>query len=422
MFHSIVDAEMRTKLESHSIGEEYRKRMEANSKVRLNIGAGKTVIDGFTPIDRKLGHEADALEYADGSVDEIRASHVLEHFSFVGATKALKEWFRVLKPGARIRIAVPDCEIIGTMKTDPSRMRYLFGGQVDSDDFHHSGYTSDSLRRALVEAGFLGVMPWASDNTDTASHPCSLNLEAIKPDGETRKFIDMKMCGVMSIPRCGFNDAWGCIHEAFAPFNIPIRRFGGAYWDQGMQTLLEGCIKDGLDWVICMDYDTLFTADHLDKMFGWFGRHSNIHALAALQPMRTLTTPLMTVQGELDIRVTGRPVRVDTAHFGLTLIRLSKLKDVPKPWFLGVPGPSGEWKPSEHTDPDIYFWIQWKKAGLSVYVAPDVRVGHIELVVSEFDEDMNHRQVSVKEWRTRHSLSPCEDKDESENSPAVETL
>ena len=67
--------------------------------LKLNIGAGNTVIDGFTPIDRALGSEAYPLPYADSTVDEIRASHILEHFDFKQAQDALSEWVRVLKPG-----------------------------------------------------------------------------------------------------------------------------------------------------------------------------------------------------------------------------------------------------------------------------------------------------------------------------------
>ena len=87
--------------------------------LKLNIGAGSTIISGFTPIDRKLGSEAYPLSYPDNSVDEIRASHILEHFSFAHAQQALKEWTRVLKPGGRIRIAVPDLD--AKEKADPDR-------------------------------------------------------------------------------------------------------------------------------------------------------------------------------------------------------------------------------------------------------------------------------------------------------------
>jgi len=71
-------------------------------EIKLNIGAGSTVIEGFTPIDRKLGSEAYPLPFPDGSVSEIRASHILEHFTFGEAQKAMAEWSRVLKPGGTL--------------------------------------------------------------------------------------------------------------------------------------------------------------------------------------------------------------------------------------------------------------------------------------------------------------------------------
>lgn len=47
--------------------------------IRLNIGAGKTQIPGYTPLDIKDGVDAGKLPYANESVDEVYASHVLEH-------------------------------------------------------------------------------------------------------------------------------------------------------------------------------------------------------------------------------------------------------------------------------------------------------------------------------------------------------
>ncbi len=46
------------------------------------------------------------LAYKDESVDEIYASHVLEHFPYNKTQEVLNDWVRVLKPGGRIRIPV----------------------------------------------------------------------------------------------------------------------------------------------------------------------------------------------------------------------------------------------------------------------------------------------------------------------------
>ena len=75
-------------------------------ELKLNIGAGGVVIPGYTAIDRKTGQEAYPLAYPDNSVSEIRASHVLEHFSFKGVVDVLADWVRVLQPGGIVRIGV----------------------------------------------------------------------------------------------------------------------------------------------------------------------------------------------------------------------------------------------------------------------------------------------------------------------------
>ena len=78
--------------------------------VRLNVGAGSVVIDGYTPLDIKTGTEAGRLPYQNETADEVYASHVLEHIARAETINTLREWVRVLKPGGILRVAVPDME------------------------------------------------------------------------------------------------------------------------------------------------------------------------------------------------------------------------------------------------------------------------------------------------------------------------
>ena len=213
---------------------------------------------------------------------------------------------------------------------------------------------------------------------------------------------DIKIAAVISIPRIGWNDHWGCVQNALGVFKIPVRRAIGVFWGQCMQNLLESCVADGLDWVITLDYDTMFTKLHLDRMFGHFGEHPEIDALSALQNRRQKDGALLTIPGVDKVTVTGEPIRINTSHFGLTLLRLDALRDVPKPWFKAVPDDKGEWGEGR-TDSDIWFWRQWLEAGKTVYVAPDVRVGHLELMVTEFDENCKVRHIHVNEWQKRET-------------------
>lgn len=373
--------------------------------VKLNIGAGGVVLDGWTPIDRDFGSEAFPLAYPDNSVDEIRASHILEHFSFKDAFNAVKDWARVLKPGGRIRIAVPGIqEIMQMAKHDDKWMFYIMGGQTDENDFHKSVWDIGILTRVMEEAGFEQIQPFNSEINDCASLPCSLNLEAVKAIPNSQK---VKVCAVMSLPRVGWNDAWGQVFEALSPLRIPIRRFTGVFWGQCMQRVMNECVDDGVDWILAIDYDSMFTAQHVDQLLGTLGSHPEIDALAALQQRRGQGFPLMTRGGESRAEITADPLRVTTAHFGLTLIRVDALKEVPKPWFYAQPDEKSEWHPDgEKLDEDIWFWHQWKKAGKTVYVDPMCRIGHLEVMVAEFDEEMEPRHTYVTAWREANGLSP----------------
>jgi hypothetical protein len=397
--------------------------------LKLNIGAGSTRIEGWTPIDRDLGTEAYPLPYEDNSVDEIRASHILEHFSFRDAIEAVKEWARVLKPGGRIRIAVPGFEQISQMSGhDDKWMFYLMGGQTDENDFHRSVWDTGMLTRVMREARLENIQPFQSHINDTASLPCSLNLEATKPLMEAQK---VKICAVMSLPRVGWNDAWGQIQESLAVFQIPLHRFTGVFWGQCMQRVFNDAVRNGVDWILTIDYDSMFTAQHLDQLLGTLGQNPHIDALASMQVRRGQKYPLMTKTGatkkllpcvggcghEIEVLVAeidNAPIQVATAHFGLTLLRVDALKDVEKPWFYAQPDENCEWEPDgEKLDDDIWFWHQWKKAGKTLFVDPNCRIGHLEVMVSEMGQNMEPRHLYVTDWRKEHNLDRKQSNDGS---------
>ena len=372
--------------------------------IRLNIGAGDTVIPGFTAIDRRFGTEAYPLNYPDNSVDEIRCVHMLEHLSFKQALEALEEWRRVLKPGGRIRLSVPDVsKVVALAGKDPRWAFYLMGGQTDENDFHKSAFDEERLRAYLEKFDFAEIRHWTSENTDLASFDAiNLNLEAIKPLVDSPKTQAIKLRAIMGLPRVGWNDAWLSITEALHPLHIPIETHTGCFWGQNMQKGMERAMADGIDWLITLDYDSMILPKHIDTLIDWMAKRPDIDALASLQMRRGAETPLFGLTGKTSADVTPEPIKVDSAHFGLTILRVDCLRTMPKPWLIAKADEHGEWGDGRRDD-DITFWDKWKEAGHSVYVAPDVRIGHLELLVSEFDDEFKPRHRHIGDWWNHHA-------------------
>jgi len=112
--------------------------------MRLHIG-GTEVKAGWKILDMQpgpgvdyIGDCSDLSRIADGSVEEIYASHVLEHLGYVEKLpRALAELHRVLKKGGSAMISVPDLDVLCRLFIDPRMglseriliMRMAFGGQ-----------------------------------------------------------------------------------------------------------------------------------------------------------------------------------------------------------------------------------------------------------------------------------------------------
>lgn len=81
----------------------------------LEIGPGANRIPGFETLDIRPGMRVDyvwdaqkKLPFEDTTFDVIYASHVLEHIAWYKVQDTLREWTRILKPGGRLEVWVPD--------------------------------------------------------------------------------------------------------------------------------------------------------------------------------------------------------------------------------------------------------------------------------------------------------------------------
>jgi hypothetical protein len=211
---------------------------------------------------------------------------------------------------------------------------------------------------------------------------------------------EYKVSALLSRPRFGLNVFWDCASQALSPWGIPLQSFYGVFWGQCMQKGMEDAINEGVDWMLCLDYDTMFTSKHVQQLIDAMGNNPEVDAVAALQVRRGRPLPLL-VRQDGAIPLTGGLVPADTAHFGLTLIRVSSLMKMAKPWFWSTPTPAGDWGEGR-LDDDIFFWGHFRDSGNKLFVHTGCKIGHVEEMVAHYDADGKVQHTYISEWRKKN--------------------
>lgn len=139
-----------------------------SKEIKLHIGCGKKYIPGFIHIDvRKLPHidyvtSADRLDmFKNNSVNLVYACHVLEHFKRNQIENVLKEWYRVLKLGGILRIAVPDFEKLIEVYLKTKDLKLVLGPLAGRQDYpgntHYVVFDYSYLAEVLKKVGFKNI-------------------------------------------------------------------------------------------------------------------------------------------------------------------------------------------------------------------------------------------------------------------------
>lgn len=140
--------------------------------MKLHIG-GEEEKEGWTILNSQMktenciiGDICDLSKFSDESIEEVYASHILEHVKNKDMSNVLKNIFRILKKGGRFLLSVPDLEVLSRAILDPNLSlqnkyeitRIIYGGQIDEYDFHFFGWTPAILGAMLKTAGFSKVL------------------------------------------------------------------------------------------------------------------------------------------------------------------------------------------------------------------------------------------------------------------------
>jgi predicted SAM-dependent methyltransferase len=141
----------------------------------INVGSGQRPFsdsEGWTWINVDTNPKwfpdlvADAANMPDlstQSADVVVLHHMLEHFGLDGGAPVIQECMRVLKPGGKLIVCVPDMRALAQGWLAERLDDYQFFVNVygaymgDEADRHKWGYTMTSLSRLLLANGCLAV-------------------------------------------------------------------------------------------------------------------------------------------------------------------------------------------------------------------------------------------------------------------------
>lgn len=176
-----------------------------NGEIYVHLGCGTINHPSFVNVDmipRAHVHYLSPIDdlpmFADQTVDLIYACHCIEHLSYRAMTDVFGEWKRILKIGGRVRISVPDFDLLLKIYEENGRditriQAPLLGGQGYAYNHHYSVFNEKYLTALLLQFGFVDVRRWEPGSSKLTNmndwsgkrlrvgereYPVSLNLEA----------------------------------------------------------------------------------------------------------------------------------------------------------------------------------------------------------------------------------------------------
>lgn len=152
--------------------------------MKLDLGGGNERLPGWTVVDLYTNTDIKddirtLATVGDNTIEELRAFHSLEHLGKSEILPALTNWYRVLQPGGKLTLMVPDLPSVilnwlEAYRNDPTviwgwETQTIFGNQEHPGEFHKWGFDEISLRIYLADAGFSNI---AVGFTDSHGQSC----------------------------------------------------------------------------------------------------------------------------------------------------------------------------------------------------------------------------------------------------------
>jgi predicted SAM-dependent methyltransferase len=200
-----------------------RKYLATHDMHKLQVGTSRTPYSGWLNTD--VVAERPDVAYLDAtrpfpmpdaSFDYIASEHMIEHVDYEGGLAMLRECFRILKPGGKIRLVTPDLRVMTALvdPETPMQKKYVNffakrmlpnaaecpGVFVLNNAFrawgHQFLYDAATLKMTFARAGFVNCHEFKPGESDDA------HLRGIEAHGQCYPSEDINQFESMVIEAC----------------------------------------------------------------------------------------------------------------------------------------------------------------------------------------------------------------------------